>query len=282
MDRFLENQVALITGGAQGIGWAIAQTLADHGAELFICDISEQHIAQAKAELVGSEWAKQMHFSLCDVSDQEAVERWITAVYQQNGRIDILINNAAFVRWELAQNLPLADIEKMMQVDYLGVVHATQVALPLMKQAGKGDIVIIGSSAGKLFISPFMAGYCAAKAAVEAFTQILQLELAQSPIHVLLVRPAAVAGTNFFGQQVSSQMMPRWADIVPYITPPDVAQAVIRGLRRRRHVVNVPRYLGGLFLFFAFAPKLLSWIMGLGGNGRLDYGKVTWQYRSRK
>jgi NAD(P)-dependent dehydrogenase (short-subunit alcohol dehydrogenase family) len=282
MDKFLENQIALVTGGAQGIGWGIAQALADNGAELFVCDISEINIAQAKEELAGSPWEGQMHFALGDVSDREAVEGWITAVYQQNGHIDILICNAVYVRWELAQNLPIDDIEKMMQVGYFGVVHTIQAVLPLMQQAGRGDLVIIGSSAGKLYVTPSMAGYSAMKAAVEAFTRVLQLELAQSPIHVLLVRPAAVAGTQFFGEQVSSKMMPRWADIVPFITPPHVAWAVIRGLRRRRDIVNVPGYLGSLFLLFAAAPKFLIWFMGLGGNGSLDYGKVSWRYHSRK
>ncbi len=282
MDKFLENQVALVTGGAQGIGWGIAQALADHGAQLFICDISEEHIAQARAELVDSPWEGQMHFAICDVSDKEAVEAWITAVYQQNGRIDILISNAVFARWELAQQIDIADIDKMMQVGYLGVVHTVQAVLPLMQQAGQGSLVIMGSSAGQLYITPAMAGYCAMKAAVEAFTRVLQLELAQSPIHVMLVRPAAVAGTQFFGKQVSSQMMPRWADIIPFITPPHVARAIIRGLRRRRHIVNVPRYLTGLLLLFAIAPNFVSWLMRVGGNGRLDYGKVTWQYRPRQ
>jgi short-subunit dehydrogenase len=215
---------------------------------------------------------------VCDVSNKDAVETWVKEVQRQDGRIDILVNNAVYVRWELAQDLPLVDVEKMMKVGYLGMIHAVQAVLPLMQQAGRGHLVNMGSSAGRLFITPTMGGYCAMKAAVDAYVQILQIELADSPIHVMLMRPAAVAGTNFFRQQVSSTKMPRLGDIVPYITPPHVAKAVIRGLRHRKAVINVPGYLGGLFALFAVAPRFVRWFMGLGGNARLDYGEASWQY----
>ncbi|MBK8900737.1 MAG: SDR family oxidoreductase [Anaerolineaceae bacterium] len=282
MSRFLAGQVALVTGGAQGIGWGIAQALADYGAQVFVCDIAENHLSEARAATAVSPWASQIQFCTCDVSDKAAVEAWVTAVHQQTGRIDILVNNAVYVRWDLADRLPTADIEKMMQVGYLGVVYATQAVLPLMRQAGHGHLVTLGSSAGRLFITPTMAGYSAMKAAVDAYVQILQLELANSPIHVMLVRPAAVAGTNFFRKQVASNKLPRWADIIPYITPPDVARATIDGLRRRRAVVNVPRYLGLMFALFALAPRLFCWLMKLGGNGRLDYGQVEWHYPAHR
>jgi NAD(P)-dependent dehydrogenase (short-subunit alcohol dehydrogenase family) len=282
MSEFLKDQVALVTGGAQGIGWAIALALADHGAQVHVCDISEAQLAKAAAEAAVSRWANQLHFAVCDVSDKEAVAAWVKDVYGQNGRLDILVNNAVYVRWERAQELSLDDVERMMQVGYLGMVHAIQAVLPLMQQAGRGYLINMGSSAGRLYITPTMGGYCAMKAAVDAYVQILQMELADSPIHVMLVRPAAVAGTNFFRQQVSSTRMPRLGDIVPYITPPHVAKAVVQGLRRRRAVVNVPGYLGGLFTLFALAPRFVRWFMGLGGNGRLDYGEVSWQYRPRR
>lgn len=282
MSEFLSGQVALVTGGAQGIGWAIALALADHGAQVHVCDISEEQLVQAEAEAAAFPWADRLHFAVCDVANREAVEAWVKAVYEQNGRIDILVNNAVYVRWELAQELSLEDVEKMLQVGYLGMIHAIQAVLPLMQQAGRGHLVNMSSSAGRLYITPTMGGYCAMKAAVDAYVQILQMELANSPIHVMLVRPAAVAGTNFFRQQVSSTKMPRLGDIVPYITPPYVAKAVIRGLRRRRSIVNVPGYLGGLFTLFALAPRFVRWFMGLGGNSRSDYGQASWQYRSRK
>ena len=282
MNDFLDGQVALVTGGTQGIGWAIALALADHGAHVFVCDISEAQLAQAKAEAAASAYVDQIQFAFCDVTDQGAVVAWVTAVHQQHGRIDILVNNAVYARWELAQKLPTADVDKMMQVGFLGFIHTIQAVLPIMQKTGRGHLVNIGSSVGRLYVTPFTAGYSAMKAAVDAYIQILQMELSQSPIHVMLVRPGAVAGTNFFRHQVSSTMMPRLADIVPFITPPHVARAVIHGLRRRRAIVNVPGYLGILFAFFALVPNLVRRLMGLGGYGRLDYGEVNWHYRHHR
>lgn len=281
MSEFLVGQVALVTGGAQGIGWGIAQALADYGAQVFVCDIAEEHLAQARAATAVSPWASQIHFCTCDVSDKAAVEGWVTAVDQQTGRIDILVNNAVYARWDLAERLPAADIEKMMQVGYFGMVYATQAVLPFMRRAGRGHVVTLGSSVGRLFVTPTLAGYSALKAAVDAYVQILQLELANSPIHVMLVRPAAVAGTNFFRQQVASNKMPRWVDFAPTLIPPDIAKAVIVGLRRRRAVVNVPGYLSVVYALYALMPRLVCWLMRVGGNGRSDYSQVPWRYDAR-
>ena len=281
MSQFLAGQVALVTGGAQGIGWGIAQALADYGAQVFVCDIAEEHLAQARAATAVSPWASQIHFSACDVADQAAVEGWVTAVYQQTQRIDILVNNAVYARWDLAERLPAADVEKMMQVGYFGMVYATQAVLPFMRRTGRGHIVTIGSSVGRLYVTPMLAGYSALKAAVDAYVQILQLELAHSPIHVMLVRPAAVAGTNFFRQQVTASKMPRWVDFAPTITPPVIARAVINGLRRRRAVVNVPGYLSLVYALYALMPRLVCWLMRVAGNGRRDYGQVQWHYDAR-
>jgi NAD(P)-dependent dehydrogenase (short-subunit alcohol dehydrogenase family) len=172
MSEFLKDQVALVTGGAQGIGWAIALALADHGAQVHVCDISEAQLAKAAAEAAASRWANQLRFAVCDVSDKEAVAAWVKDVYGQNGRLDILVNNAVYVRWERAQELSLDDVERMMQVGYLGMIHAIQAVLPLMQQAGRGHLINMGSSAGRLFITPTMGGYCAMKAAVDAYVQI--------------------------------------------------------------------------------------------------------------
>lgn len=82
MESFLTGQVCLVTGGAQGIGWAISQALADHGALVYACDISEKSLAQAAEELATLPWAERIVLSRCDVTEQAEVENWVAQIYQ--------------------------------------------------------------------------------------------------------------------------------------------------------------------------------------------------------
>lgn len=275
--QFLTGKTALVTGGAQGIGWAIAQSLADHGADVFVCDISAENIEQAKASLPFDAWRDRIHFAQCDVSDRAQVDRWVAQIAAATNRVDILVNNAIYVRWAPAVHISVADSERMMQVGYLGTLYTTKAVLPLMQAAEQGHIINMGSSAGRLFVMPATSAYSAVKAAVDAYTQILQIELAQSPIVVTLVRPAAVAGTDFFRKHVSSSLLPRLGDWLPYVTPPQVAARVLKAIEKKEPIVNVPGYLGIFYFFYALMPGVLRRLMRLGGNGRHDYGQVNWR-----
>ncbi len=203
MESFLTGQVCLVTGGAQGIGWAISQALADHGALVYACDISEKSLAQAAEELATLPWAERIVLSRCDVTEQAEVENWVAQIYQ-SGRIDVLVNNVAFVKWADVAEMTVAESARTMQVGYNGMVYGIKAVLPLMEAAGRGHIVNMGSSAGKVFAGGSSAACAAAKAAIDGYTQILQAELKDSPVHVTLVRLAAVAGTNFFREHVPS------------------------------------------------------------------------------
>jgi NAD(P)-dependent dehydrogenase (short-subunit alcohol dehydrogenase family) len=281
MDKFLTDQVCLVTGGAQGIGWAISQALADHGAQVYVCDISQESLAHATEEVARSPWADQITLARCDVTDRAQVEDWITNIHTQTGRIDVLVNNAAFVDWRSVMDMPVESAERTMRVGYDGMVYGIKAVLPLMLSAGRGHIVNMGSSIGRVFASGPSAAYASVKAAIDGYTQMLQIELKGTPVHVTLVLPSAVAGTSFFRQHVSSSKMPRMGDFLPYVTPPQVAASVLRAIRERRKIVNIPGYLRLIYLLFALAPGAVRWLSSRGGSGQRDYGQVEWQYRSK-
>jgi NAD(P)-dependent dehydrogenase (short-subunit alcohol dehydrogenase family) len=281
MENFLINQVCLVTGGAQGIGWAIAQALADHGAQVHVCDISEESMARAKEELATRPWAERITLSRCDVTQRAEVEEWIKQVHWQTGRIDVLVNNAAFVKWDDVTEMTVEQTIRTMEVGYNGMVYTTKAVLPLMQAAGHGHIVNIGSSAGRIFVAGPSAAYAATKAAIDGYTQTLQMELKDSPVNVTLVRLTAVAGTDFFRKHVPSSRLPRMGDFFSYLTPPQVAAGVVKAIRDRRAVLNMPRYLSLLGLVFALAPGFLRWLTSVGGGGRRDYGQVEWCYSSK-
>lgn len=275
---FLSGQVCLVTGGAQGVGWALCQALADHGARVHACDISEESLARAEAERAASPWAEAIHLVRCDVTDRRALTEWISGVQAREGRVDVLVNNAVFVRFEDVDTMSVEAAERTMRVGYDAMVYATKAVLPHMRAAGAGHIVNMGSSLGRIFTRPSSAAYSATKAAIAAYTQVLQLELEGTPVGATLVRPGTIAGTGFFREQVPSTVMPRAADFLPPLSPPDVARAIVRALRRRTRILDIPGYLPPLYLFYELAPRLFRWAMSLGGQARRDFGALEWRY----
>ncbi|HZH16688.1 MAG TPA: SDR family oxidoreductase [Archangium sp.] len=271
---FLKDQVCLVTGGAQGIGWATARQLAAAGGTVHVCDISEEHLSTAPARAAETPWPERFHFSRCDVSDRQQVETWCAGILEKEGRIDVLVNNAAFVRWENVLDMSVEDVERTMAVGFQAIVYTTHRVLPAMLARGRGHIINIGSSAGRVFAGSSSAAYAAVKAAVDGYTQTLQVELRATPVHVMLVRPGTVAGTEFFGKHVPSSRMPRLADFVSPLTPDEVARAILEGLQRRRPIVDVPRALGAFYLLFEHAPGFMRWLARLGGNARSDFSML--------
>lgn len=269
---FLKDQVCLVTGGAQGIGWATARRLAAAGGTVHVCDISEAHLELASVKAAELPWPGRFHFAPCDVADRQQVEAWCAGVLEKEGRIDVLVNNAAFVRWEKVVDMSVEDVERTMAVGFNAIAYTTRKVLPSMLEKRRGCIVNVGSSAGRVFMGGSSAAYAAVKAAVDGYTQMLQEELRGTPVHAMLVRPGTVAGTEFFGKHVPSSRMPRLADFVRALSPDEVAEAILDGIERRRPIVDVPRSLGVFYVLFEHAPGVMRWLMSVGGSARSDFG----------
>jgi NAD(P)-dependent dehydrogenase (short-subunit alcohol dehydrogenase family) len=267
------HAICAVTGGAQGIGWATARAFAARGSRVYIADISVHHVREAQALADASPWPDRFHFTRCDVADQAQVTAWLAQIYHDTQRLDVLVNNAAFIRWQDVLDMSVADVERTMQVGFNAMVYTTTAVLPHMLTAGHGAIVNMGSSAGRLFVGSSSAAYAAVKAAVDGYTQTLQVELRRSKIHVMLVRPGTVAGTDFFRTHVPSSRMPRLADFVPPISADDVAAAIVRGLERRTPIVDVPGSLRWFYHLFHVAPNLTRRLVRIGGSARSDFSR---------
>ena len=277
MRHSLADHVCLVTGGAQGIGWAISQALVRQRARVFACDIATDQLERAERERATWSQPNSITLARCDVTDRRQFEAWIADAHRQAGRIDVLVNNAAFIRWTNVLDMTVEEAERTMRVGYDAMVYGVKAVLPMMLAAGHGHIVNIGSSAGRIFAGASSAAYAAMKAAVDGYTQTLQVELADTPIHVMLVRPAAMGGTGFFRQHVPSSRLPRLMDFIPYLTPPQLAGRVARGLNDRRAILDAPGYLHFFYGLFFLSPRLFRWLMRVGGPGRRDYGRVEWR-----
>jgi len=187
-----DDQVAVITGGAQGIGYAVAKRLIENGAKVFIWDF-DTDLAQASASELG---ATALH---CDVSDWESVQAAAQQTESELGRIDVLVNSAGVAGVNaVVEEYPIEEWNKIMSVNLNGTFHTNRAVIAGMKQRGYGRIVNIASIAGKEG-NPNASAYSASKAGVIALTKSLGKEAAEFNIGVNCVTPAA-ARTAIFDQ----------------------------------------------------------------------------------
>jgi NAD(P)-dependent dehydrogenase (short-subunit alcohol dehydrogenase family) len=181
----LEGQAAIVTGGATGIGEAIARRFSEAGAAVFIGDLNEVQAAETARSFGG--FALRM-----DVTQRESVEQAVSSVLNRTGRVDILVNNAgiggrAAPLWEQTDE----DWAAILAINLTGVFFCSRAVISPMRSRGYGRIVNIASIAGKEG-NPRMTGYSATKAGVIGFTKSLAKEVATEGICVNAVAPAVV------------------------------------------------------------------------------------------
>ena len=280
MTQSLQNKVCVVTGGTQGIGWATVQALAANGATVYACGYSSGSLERAEAERQKLPWCDQIHLSRCDVTDRVAYEAWLDAVWRENGRLDILINNAAYVQWDDVLDMSTEQALHTMRVGYDGMVTGIRKVLPWMLAAQQGHIVNVGSITARIIVRGSSAAYTATKAAIDAYTITLQIELAATPIQATLVRLGTVGGTDFFKQHVSPSRTPKLNKYLPALTPPKVADAILKAIAKKQSVLTLPRYLGPLSIIYQAAPGFSRWLADQGWGEHPDYGKKTWRYKS--
>jgi NAD(P)-dependent dehydrogenase (short-subunit alcohol dehydrogenase family) len=187
-----DDQVAVITGGAQGIGYAVAKRMIENGAKVVIWDF-DTDLAQASASELG---ATALH---CDVSDWDSVQAAAQQTENQLGRIDVLVNSAGVAGANaVVEEYPIEEWNKIMSVNLNGTFHTNRAVIAGMKQRGYGRIVNIASIAGKEG-NPNASAYSTSKAGVIALTKSLGKEAADFNIGVNCVTPAA-ARTAIFDQ----------------------------------------------------------------------------------
>ncbi|MFH1084841.1 MAG: 3-oxoacyl-ACP reductase family protein [Chloroflexota bacterium] len=185
----LDGRIAIVTGGAAGIGRAIALSLADNGADVAIADIQ-----QAKAESVAALIQAKGRRSLavyCDVSDSAQVERMVARVLAELGGLHILVNNAAIIAPGLFWELSDADWDRIIRTNLSSVFYCSRAAARAMIKQGQGGRIISMSSIHATLSEPNAGPYTAAKGGIEAFSRTMATELAPHKILVNCVAPGA-------------------------------------------------------------------------------------------
>ena len=185
LDFRLDGSVALVTGGASGIGAAIAAALAAKGARVAVVDLN-----QAGAVDVGGRLPDGRGFG-CNVADPESVTAAVDAVIAEFGQIDVLVNSAGVARLAPAEELSLADWDATMAINLKGTFLMCQTAGRHMLAAGRGAIINMASQAASVAIDEHVA-YCASKFGVVGITKVLATEWAGRGVRVNSISPTVV------------------------------------------------------------------------------------------
>ncbi len=190
----LDKKVAIVTGGARGIGRAIAVRFAQEGCTTVIADVRADEAAETLAEI--SRTGSEAVFAKCDVSARAQTLSMVAQAIDKFGRIDILVNDAAVSPPERSLlNITEEEWERVLGVNLKGVFFCCQAVVPHMKKQKYGKIINVGS-VGAIAPSKTIADYCVAKSGVVMLTQCLALEFAEDNICVNALLPG-ITRTDF-------------------------------------------------------------------------------------
>ena len=210
----LEGKVAVVTGGAGGIGEALALGLAREGA-IVIVSSRKQESLDAVAKKITDETGKESAGISCDVTDPASVEALAKTVKEKYGKIDILVNAMGMNIKNPAYDYPMEDWQKLFKVNVEGTMNACKAFAKIMKEDGGGSICNLSSVRGIRGYTGGNVGYCATKGAVELMTKALCLEWAPDKIRVNALGPALVItpGTKHIAE--NPELAKKYAAAVP-------------------------------------------------------------------
>jgi 3-oxoacyl-[acyl-carrier protein] reductase len=185
----LAEKVALVTGGSRGIGAAIAKRLSVDGASVAITYAKDASAASAVVQAIERDGGKAIAIQ-ADAADVEAVKGAVEKTVATFGRLDVLVNNAGTAIPKPFEETTLEEIDRMIDINFRGILAATQAALKHMNDGGR--IIMIGSCVGERLMTPGLVAYAATKGAVKMFTQGLSREVGSRGITVNNVQPGPI------------------------------------------------------------------------------------------
>jgi uncharacterized protein len=254
----LNGKVVVITG-AGGIGSEIARAFAQEGCLVAVCDRLEDRLESVRGRLEGC--AGEVLTILADVSDEEQIRNFVEATVERWGRVDVLVNNAAYGLHKPFFKTSVDEVQAQLQTNYMGVVFATKAVLEHMVPVGRGQIINIVSVVAKLPV-PNSGNYAATKAALDSLSLTLRAELSEFGIVVTTVYPTAVRKTHFF-ETSGSTVEETWARHFMK-DPSEIAAAVVGAAKSLRAEVHVGAQTRILPVVRALLPPVvrlsLRWI----------------------
>ena len=270
-EKKLSGDVALITGGAGGIGRLMALALAKEGVTVVIWDMDEAAAAKVAQEIVAM-GGKSASYKV-NVTDRHYVYACAREVLERFGHVDILINNAGIVSGKKLFEADDARSELTIAVNTTALLWTTKAFLPKMMERKHGHVVTIASSAGRVGLSG-MTDYSASKFGAVGFAESLRNELRHTcpEIKTTMVCPGYIATGMFKGAQMRSTLPlldPIVTRLMPVLEPEYVASKIVTAVKRNQTILVMPKFGYSVWLFRALLPTdLLDLAMDLLGVSR--------------
>jgi NAD(P)-dependent dehydrogenase (short-subunit alcohol dehydrogenase family) len=267
MEKKMAHKVAFITGGASGIGRALAEELAEQGVEVVLAD-RQAELAEEVAHAIRQAGGKATAHEL-DVRDPEQFQSLVDETVASTGRIDYLFNNAGIgVAGEIAK-YTVADWDDVLDVNVRGVAYGVQAVYPVMRAQGSGHIINTASMAG-LLPTGEAGSYVASKHAVVGLSKVLRVEAKQHGVRVSALCPGVIRTPIMLGGKygrtnlppdAEPTMMGLWEQLRP-MDPRVFARQTLRKVARNAPIIIVPSWWNLFWFVERLSPRLSLWLWG--------------------
>jgi short-subunit dehydrogenase len=261
----LRGAVAVVTGASAGIGRSTAIALAGAGATVVASARREDRLREV-VEDIRTRGGEAMAIA-SDVADREQVLDLARGVHEAHGRCDVLVNNAGVPGGGAFPSLSWEQVERVVDINYLGVLSCTNAFLPAMLAAGRGHIVNVASLAGR-FALPGSSVYSSTKHAVVAFSEALHYEVEPRGVRVTSVNPGLVA-TEAFPHRDAIERGRK------VLSPDRIAELILEVVKRgRAPEVSIPRSLAALQIVRLLVPPLYRFALKRAARGTIRPTRV--------
>ena len=251
----LENRVALVTGASSGIGAATARALAREGAHVCLLARTESALTDVADEIRAVGGTADVY--PVDLSDFDAVEAVAERIESDLGTPDVIVNNAGAGRFLAIEETSPEQAEDMMRVPYLAAFAVTRAFVEDMIARGSGTVVNVTSTAAYA-PWPGATAYATARWAMRGFSAALRADLQETDVQVMLLAAGEVESPYFEHNPGSRERLPAISRLFPTLTPEDVADAIVDGLREDRRTVIVPRRVAAVVRLHRLVPRLVE------------------------
>lgn len=264
-----QEKISLLTGAAGGIGREIARLLDHEGYRQILVDLNEE-----KLNSVASELSIAPHCIVSNITDVRNVASIREQVQSRFGRLDVLVNNAGVIMTTPFDEAHYDEIDREYSVNYRAVLHFMREFIPVMKRQKSGNIVTISSLGGILPLKE-APGYCGSKFGVRGFMLAQNIALRRHGITVSTIYPTAIDTPMLEHEALHGGSLLNF--VSDPLKPVQVAQAVIRAIKKRKMEIAVPTSEGYLCKFLGFfpgvIPSVLPFVERIADRNRLKYIK---------